>query len=113
MSALSVTMPILPSWPTQCFGALPLQCVAVEGVVIANVRVSPSTSRALTAALQALELFADNPFKVALISNKVPEGALTTAYRCGPLIDLCMGPHIPGQTLPAVAAVYHDHHSVP
>lgn len=44
---------------------------------------------------QALEMFADNPFKVALIKNKVPEGAVTSAYRCGDLIDLCTGPHIP------------------
>lgn len=44
---------------------------------------------------QALEMFASNPFKVDLIRNKVPEGAKTTVYKCGPLIDLCMGPHIP------------------
>ena len=46
---------------------------------------------------QALELFADNPFKVALITAKIPDGGMTTAYRCGPLIDLCMGPHVPGK----------------
>jgi threonyl-tRNA synthetase len=44
---------------------------------------------------QALEMFASNPFKVSLITNKVPEGSLTTVYKCGPLIDLCMGPHLP------------------
>lgn len=44
---------------------------------------------------QALELFADNPFKVQIISAKIPEGALTTAYRCGHLVDLCTGPHLP------------------
>jgi threonyl-tRNA synthetase len=44
---------------------------------------------------QALRLFADNPFKVQLISTKIPEGSYTTAYRCGPLIDLCRGPHVP------------------
>lgn len=30
-----------------------------------------------------------------MITNKVPDGALTTCYRCGPLIDLCRGPHLP------------------
>jgi len=40
-------------------------------------------------------MFADNPFKVSLITNKVPDGSKTTVYRCGPLIDLCMGPHLP------------------
>lgn len=38
---------------------------------------------------EALEMFSDNPFKVQLISNKIPEGGLTTVYKCGPLIDLC------------------------
>jgi threonyl-tRNA synthetase len=44
---------------------------------------------------QALHLFQDNPFKVQLITNKIPENGKTTAYRCGYLIDLCMGPHLP------------------
>jgi len=44
---------------------------------------------------EALELFQDNPFKLSIVRNKIADGSLTTAYRCGPLIDLCMGPHIP------------------
>lgn len=44
---------------------------------------------------QALDLFADNPFKVSLISSKIDDGAKVTAYKCGDLIDLCTGPHIP------------------
>lgn len=44
---------------------------------------------------EALELFKENPFKVQLITNKVPDGAKTSCYRCGPLIDLCRGPHLP------------------
>lgn len=44
---------------------------------------------------EALRLFGSNPFKVSLISNKIPDGGKVTAYRCGNLIDLCTGPHIP------------------
>ena len=44
---------------------------------------------------EALDLFKANPFKVQLITNKVKENDLTTAYRCGDFIDLCLGPHIP------------------
>ena len=33
--------------------------------------------------------------QVQLISSKIPDGGHTTAYRCGPLIDLCPGPHVP------------------
>jgi len=32
---------------------------------------------------------------VSIISGKIPDGGKVTAYRCGNLIDLCTGPHIP------------------
>ena len=44
---------------------------------------------------QALEMFRYNKYKTELISKKVPDGEVCTAYRCGPLIDLCKGPHLP------------------
>lgn len=44
---------------------------------------------------EALEMFSDNPYKVAIIQNKVKPGTRTSCYRNGPLIDLCLGPHIP------------------
>ncbi|XP_022934650.1 threonine--tRNA ligase, mitochondrial 1-like isoform X1 [Cucurbita moschata] len=43
---------------------------------------------------QALEIFSDNKFKVEII-NDLPEDKTITVYRCGPLVDLCRGPHIP------------------
>ncbi|KAL3934811.1 MAG: hypothetical protein SGARI_003229, partial [Bacillariaceae sp.] len=43
---------------------------------------------------EALELFADNPFKVEILTTKVPDGTRTTVYKCGDLIDLCRGPHL-------------------
>ena len=42
-----------------------------------------------------LKMFRHNKYKVELISKKIPDGSKTTVYRCGPLIDLCRGPHIP------------------
>ena len=48
---------------------------------------------------EALELFKANPFKVQLITNKVKDNELTTAYKCGDFIDLCLGPHIPNLNL--------------
>jgi threonyl-tRNA synthetase len=36
-----------------------------------------------------------NKYKKYLIETKVPDGTSTTVYRCGPMIDLCAGPHIP------------------
>ncbi|RKP32934.1 threonyl-tRNA synthetase [Metschnikowia bicuspidata] len=41
-----------------------------------------------------LEMFSHNKYKVKFISDKVPDGTSTTVYRCGPLIDLCRGPHV-------------------
>ena len=43
---------------------------------------------------QALKLFEYNKYKKEIITNKVPDGDTITAYRCGPLIDLCRGPHV-------------------
>ena len=51
--------------------------------------------RAVISKEDALELFKYNPFKLQLIKSKVPDKAKTTVYRCGNLIDLCTGPHLP------------------
>ena len=42
----------------------------------------------------AMEAFADNPFKVALLQS-LPDAEPITLYRCGPFVDLCRGPHVP------------------
>ena len=34
-----------------------------------------------------------------MITNKIPDGSRVTAYKCGTLIDLCTGPHIPATTM--------------
>lgn len=34
-----------------------------------------------------------NPFKLRILDEKV-KTETTTIYRCGPLIDLCRGPHV-------------------
>lgn len=44
---------------------------------------------------ELLEMFRDNKYKQHIIKDKIPDGSSTTVYRCGPLIDLCRGPHIP------------------
>lgn len=40
-----------------------------------------------------LEMFKYNKFKVRILNEKVKTPS-TTVYRCGPLIDLCRGPHV-------------------
>jgi len=58
---------------------------------------------------EGLELFADNPFKVSILTTKVPDGGRTTVYRCGDLIDLCRGPHVPNTgKVKAFAATRHS-----
>jgi threonyl-tRNA synthetase len=36
-----------------------------------------------------------NKYKQHLIESKIPDGTSTTVYRCGPMVDLCIGPHVP------------------
>jgi len=63
---------------------------------VAQLRQSDSPfQRMVISREEALELFANNPFKVDLIQRKVAPGTMTTAYRCGDLVDLCRGPHLP------------------
>lgn len=53
---------------------------------------------------EALEMFAENKFKVEMISA-LPEGRDITCYRCGPMVDLCRGPHVPNTGLLKAVAV--------
>lgn len=43
---------------------------------------------------ELLEMFQYNKYKCHFIREKVPDNTSTTVYRCGPLIDLCLGPHV-------------------
>lgn len=51
--------------------------------------------RLLVSKENLLEMFKHNKYKQVLIKSKIPDGESTTVYRCGPLIDLCRGPHVP------------------
>jgi threonyl-tRNA synthetase len=52
-----------------------------------------------------LDLFADNPFKLAIITTKIPDGCQTTVYRNGPFVDLCMGPHCPTTSMSKASTI--------
>eukprot|EP00560_Eucampia_antarctica_P002653 CAMPEP_0197831422 /NCGR_PEP_ID=MMETSP1437-20131217/10038_1 /TAXON_ID=49252 ORGANISM="Eucampia antarctica, Strain CCMP1452" /NCGR_SAMPLE_ID=MMETSP1437 /ASSEMBLY_ACC=CAM_ASM_001096 /LENGTH=754 /DNA_ID=CAMNT_0043434329 /DNA_START=24 /DNA_END=2288 /DNA_ORIENTATION=+ len=58
---------------------------------------------------EALDLFQGNPFKEQIIRTKVPDNTRTTVYKCGDLIDLCRGPHLPHTgRVKAFAATRHS-----
>ena len=44
---------------------------------------------------EALELFSGNPFKEQIIKSKVADGTRTTVYKCGELVDIFRGLHLP------------------
>lgn len=46
---------------------------------------------------EARDMFSYNPFKLEII-NELADDATITAYRDGPFIDLCRGPHVPQST---------------
>jgi len=66
---------------------------AIEDVVKSILKEKQPFERCVLSKQQLLDLFAHNPFKRRIIEEKVQTDR-TTAYRCGPLIDLCRGPHI-------------------
>jgi threonyl-tRNA synthetase len=67
----------------------------INAMVEKIVKEKQGFERVVLTKAQALEMFKHNKYKVQLISQKVPDGDTCTAYRCGPLIDLCKGPHVP------------------
>jgi threonyl-tRNA synthetase len=66
----------------------------VQKIVASIVKDNQPFERMVLTKAEALELFAANKYKLEIISKKIGDAETTTAYRCGPLIDLCRGPHI-------------------
>jgi len=81
----------------------------VEKEVAAIVKEKQKFERLVVTKDEALEMFAGNPFKEQIIATKVPDGSRTTVYRCGDLVDLCRGPHVPSTgRVKAFAATRHS-----
>ncbi|KAJ7625064.1 hypothetical protein DFH06DRAFT_1008350 [Mycena polygramma] len=68
---------------------------ALEKVSEAAIKEKQKFERLVMTKESLLEMFAYNKYKKYFIETKVPDGTSTTVYRCGPMIDLCVGPHIP------------------
>eukprot|EP00210_Caulerpa_lentillifera_P003105 g2967.t1 len=43
---------------------------------------------------EALSMFQENKFKLEILNGLTSEAKITV-YRCGPMVDLCTGPHLP------------------
>ncbi|PKI85225.1 threonine--tRNA ligase [Malassezia vespertilionis] len=67
----------------------------LEKLVSMAIKDKQKFERALMTKEQLLEMFKYNKYKTYIINSKIPDGTSTTVYRCGPMIDLCVGPHIP------------------
>lgn len=67
---------------------------AIEAEMRAIIKENLPIERLVLTREEALELFADDPYKVELITE-MPEDEVITAYRQGEFTDLCRGPHVP------------------
>lgn len=68
---------------------------SLEKVATKIVKEKQKFERLVMSKEDLLDMFKYNKYKVKFIQDKIPDGTSTTVYRCGPLIDLCVGPHIP------------------
>lgn len=66
---------------------------ALEGVIKTIMKEKQPFERLEVSKEDLLEMFKYNKFKVRILKEKV-NTPTTTVYRCGPLIDLCRGPHV-------------------
>ncbi|WP_202583267.1 threonine--tRNA ligase, partial [Tetragenococcus halophilus] len=67
---------------------------AIEAEMMKIVKENNPINRKVLSKEEALDLFADDPYKVELIHD-MPEDEQITAYEQGDFIDLCRGPHVP------------------
>lgn len=67
---------------------------AIEAEMRSIIKENLPIERLVLTREEALELFADDPYKVELITE-MPEDEVITAYRQGEFTDLCRGPHVP------------------
>ncbi|XP_052794807.1 threonine--tRNA ligase 1, cytoplasmic-like isoform X2 [Mya arenaria] len=65
----------------------------IEGKVKGIVKEKQPFERLVMSKENLLKMFDYNKFKQRIINEKV-QTPTTTVYRCGPLIDLCRGPHV-------------------
>ncbi|XP_043194710.1 threonine--tRNA ligase 1, cytoplasmic-like isoform X1 [Amphibalanus amphitrite] len=66
---------------------------AIETVMKSAIKEKQTFERLEISKEDLLEMFRYNKFKVRILEERV-KTPTTTAYRCGPLIDLCRGPHV-------------------
>ncbi|BES89665.1 threonyl-tRNA synthetase [Nesidiocoris tenuis] len=66
---------------------------AIESLVKGIVKEKQPFERLEMTKEDLLEMFKYNQFKVRILKEKI-DTPTTTVYRCGPLIDLCRGPHV-------------------
>lgn len=67
----------------------------LEGVAKNVIKQKQKFERLVMSKEDLLKMFHYSKYKTYLVQTKVPDGGATTVYRCGKLIDLCVGPHIP------------------
>jgi threonyl-tRNA synthetase len=68
---------------------------ALEKLTESAVKDKQKFERLVASKEDLLKMFSYNKYKKHLIETKIPDGTSTTVYRCGPMVDLCIGPHIP------------------
>ena len=72
----------------------PDDLAAIEERMTAHRKAAEPFVREIVSKEQALEIFANNPFKVELI-RELPAGEVISTYQQGEFLDLCKGPHVP------------------
>jgi threonyl-tRNA synthetase len=83
-----------PEDPTTPYNLRPADLKAIEKEAAKIIKEKQTFQRIEVTKAEGLELFKYNRFKVEMLTEKVPEGAMMSVYRCGTLLDPCRGPHV-------------------
>ena len=67
---------------------------ALDAAVSRIAKEKQAFQRAVVSRDEAASLFSENPFKQEIIGGLAADATISV-YRCGPMVDLCTGPHLP------------------
>ncbi|KAI0965129.1 hypothetical protein F4678DRAFT_467797 [Xylaria arbuscula] len=68
---------------------------ALEKLCASIIKEKQPFERLILTKADLIKMFSYSKYKLYFINQRVADGESTTVYRCGPLIDLCRGPHVP------------------
>lgn len=82
------------TWPTWARAVQQADQTTLEKLCANIIKEKQPFERLVLTKSNLINIFKYSKYKLYFINQRVADGESTRVYRCGPLIDLCRGPHV-------------------